>query len=358
MTGLEYNRGISGPVFIPSDWAAVILWLGLFATMRRRNGFAALHDLVTGTRVIVSPSPSPRPLITTTPPTKLSGPARVGPYAVVEKVGELLLAHDPVLARDAWIRVVPPGTPTIDPIRRDVHRPTRLRWLNGRRAADENWDAFEAPGGLPTTTLLDKKQPWSAVRFWLLDLAEEMTAGIKDGTLPPEIGVDRLYLTNDGRTLLLEFPAPRAVPSEPRTVSDAQEMQEFLSQLADEALPARIPLHAREFLDALAHRRLEAPAQIAGNLRELSGKPAVITRQRRLFSIALITVVALALSHSHRFHLGLVARSSTSHGTANIPTFARFARCSKSARTMMNLLPKRSVTRRLPRRLLSKHHSG
>ncbi len=63
--------------------------------------------------------------------------------------GQWIFARDEALDRRVWIRPVPPGTPAIAGKRRDACRTGRLRWLTGRRSAEENWDAYEAPDGAP-----------------------------------------------------------------------------------------------------------------------------------------------------------------------------------------------------------------
>ena len=266
----------------------MILLLALFSTMRRRNGFAAVHDLLTGTRVVAKSSALQRPPLAL--PSQLlphaSGPAQIGPYAVVERRGALVLASDLGLKRPVWIRSLPPETPAVSAARRDLHRPGRLRWLNGRRSAEENWDAYEAPHGIALTAALDRSQPWSTVRFWLHDLSEEITGADRDGTLPGEIGNDQVWLTHDGRAVLLEFPAPDALPCEKQRTDRPDGVQHFLHRIAAGALGPVVPLHAHGFLSALQERRFEVPAQIAGNLRELVSKLPTITRRRRLFGLA------------------------------------------------------------------------
>ena len=63
--------------------------------------------------------------------------------------------------------------------------------------------------------LIQAPQPWRQVRFWLFDLANEISAAEKDGTLPPVLAMDRVWITDDGRAKLLNFPAPGLPPYEP-----------------------------------------------------------------------------------------------------------------------------------------------
>src|SRR5262249_10186436 len=107
----------------------------LFVTMRRKNSYAALHDLASGTRVVARPVATLRrgagdePQIAWAP--RSSARARCGPFDVIGEVREvdgglLLVGFDPVLRRRVWIRAVPSGTPPVSDARRDVGRVGRL----------------------------------------------------------------------------------------------------------------------------------------------------------------------------------------------------------------------------------------
>jgi len=189
----------------------------LFATVRRRNGFAGLHDLASGTRIIqkaayqvrpaLQPEEQPQPVSEVTP--------KIGPYYILDRLektgtGELLLGYDARLLRKVWIRRLPDGAPPAAAGVRGLSRATRLRWLGGVRAAGENWDAYEAPAGKPLLALIARPQPWRSVRYWLMDLAEELAAGLKDGSVPAVLALDRVWITAGGRTKLLDFAAPGA----------------------------------------------------------------------------------------------------------------------------------------------------
>ena len=92
----------------------------LFCTARRRNGFAAVQDLVTKTRVISRAALESRPVLSAveTPPPAVEAKSMVGPYHVLETLetnadGQWLLGYDLRLLRKVWIRTVPPGTPPV-----------------------------------------------------------------------------------------------------------------------------------------------------------------------------------------------------------------------------------------------------
>jgi len=274
---------------------------------RRRNGFAGLHDLASGTRVIRKTAYEARPALQ--PEEELQpvseATPKIGPYYVLERLdeteaGQLLLGYDGRLLRRVWIRRLPEGAPPAAAAVRSLGRATRLRWLGGSRAAGENWDAYEAPAGRPLLALIATPQPWRSVRHWLMDLAQELAAGLKDGSVPAALGLDRVWITAGGRAKLLDFAAPGAggAPAASRTPSAAPDFEAaraFLNQVAVAALEGRVvdadaargktpaapvPLHARKFLIALPI--FESSDSLTGGLTPLLQKAASVTHRRRL----------------------------------------------------------------------------
>lgn len=296
----------------------------LFCTARRQNGFAAVQDLATKTQVVSQVTLESRTMLATTelpPPVAETGPM-VGPYHVLETLGQFdgtkwLLGYDLRLLRKVWIRVVPPGTPAVPATLRNIGRVGRLRWLTGRRVPDENWDVFEAVGGRPLLHLAHSRQSWSQVRFWLYDLAREIGAASRDGTLPPVLGLDRVWITGDGRAKLLDFPAPGLDPAVQSNDSVFQPVNAgaFLSAVAAAALMGQaetargmanaatipLPLHARHFLDHLP--QLPDANAVAGALKPLLSRLAGVTRWRRVGIVA--GCLALPLAGSLAVLVGL-----------------------------------------------------
>jgi uncharacterized RDD family membrane protein YckC len=209
---LEAHRWLAAAASMGPTIASILL----FATMRRQNGLAAVHDLLTGTRVVTRRLDEFRQ--TAVLVTDAAGGAesaststRLGSFDVGRALGDvpggrLFEGVDIVLKRRVWVIEWTPGAPEITRARRDIDRVGRLHWLAGRRSAEENWDAFEAPQGAP----LDPTpggSPWKSVQGWLNDLAAELGAAERSGTLP-ELALDRVWIRSDGRAVLLDFPAP------------------------------------------------------------------------------------------------------------------------------------------------------
>jgi hypothetical protein len=298
-----------------SQWTQVLVSFSiyaimglLFVTARRRNGFAAVQDLWSGTRVVSRGALVSRPVLTASepPPPAVESAVTVGPYHVLQTLAEAdgmkwLLAYDLKLLRKVWLRVVPPGTEPVPAPLRNLGRIGRVRWLTGSRSLAENWDAFEALNGRPFLKLVTRPQPWQEVRYWLHDLAAELSAATKDGTLP-ELGLDRVWITGEGRAKLLDFVAPGLASAgsspPPLLGSNPAAVNSFLNAVANDALAgspnsaanaagdiaAPLPLHARAFLRSLP--QMTSPETVAAALKPLLGRVAAVTRLRRAALVA------------------------------------------------------------------------
>ena len=180
---------------------------------------------------------------------------------------------------------------------------------------------FEGATGAALIGLCRLRQSWSQIRYWLLDLATEISVAEKDGTLPNVLALDRVWITADGRAKLLDFPAPgwtstplaglspdtlkHELPPAPTRVGDYdttappianRDARQFLTQVAQAALeggktvgrnqplPAPLPLHARTFLESLP--TLPNTDAIAAALRPLLQRVVTVSRLRRAGLIA------------------------------------------------------------------------
>lgn len=227
----------------------VILAL-LFVTARRRNGLASIVDLWTSTRVVRRVKIQERPIsiIASAEPVaeveekEIFGPFRV--LDVVEKSSDFrwLIGYDSRLLRRVWLRIVPPGTDSVSTDLRQLSRVGRLRWIAGQRKGNESWDAYESPGGQSFLSLTEQKSPsWDSVRYWLLDLAQELSFAEEDGR-SPILSLSRIWITEKNRAKLLDFPAP-GNSEESETVFESS--GDFLAAVSKNA-ETPIPLHAAE----------------------------------------------------------------------------------------------------------------
>jgi hypothetical protein len=323
--GLIPHDASHPPMASPSEIVLLVTMpylsvLLLFITVRRKNGQAAVQDLLSGTRVIIKPNWQMRPDAAPAPepsaPTE--GTPRIGPFHVLSNLGrsgasELFIGYDARLFRRVWIRQLAQGAAEVTPAVRMLTRHGRLRWLGGKRSAAENWDAYEALSGQPLLSLLPQRQPWKRVRFWLIDLGTELEAALKDQSLQSPLGLDRVWVTDDGRAKLLDFPAPNgsvspavdagaeiaAAGARASTELDDGDAQLFLKRVAVAALEGRrtigadladyapkipMPLRARSLLARIGG--FPAFDKLMVEIRGIGDMPAEISAGRRLALLA------------------------------------------------------------------------
>jgi uncharacterized RDD family membrane protein YckC len=233
----------------------VLAFLMFFATARRGNGWTGLHDVLSGTRVIRRPAPVERQVRSAQQPVTAApvGPARrFGPYVALDSTepgpGAVVRAFDPVLRRQVWIEIGEVSKPPVGGARRDLSRPTRLHWLASRRSHDENWDAYEAPDGAPWATEVAER-PWSQVKHQLLELVNELGYSADDGTRPA-LALDRVWMRDDGRIVLLDFAPPDAAAHAPADLTPEQLLQAAAARVPRyPSRPDALPLSARAFLE-------------------------------------------------------------------------------------------------------------
>jgi uncharacterized RDD family membrane protein YckC len=298
------GSSISSWIFMVVGYSYYIMLAVLFSTARRRNGYSGLHDLAVGARVILRTAYRKRPALEVAEPPlpQVDEQNKIGPYHLLDTLdespaGRFVLGYDTRLLRRVWIRELPLGTPPISTERRNMGRVGRLRWINGCRDAEQAWDVYEALSGKPLLDVVSSPQPWSIVRYWLLDLAEELSLAGKDGTLPKELGLDRVWITGDGRAKLLDFPAPgtnqeRWTDAAP-TNYQATDAAKFLSHVACAALEGNaharsaggpptmpLPIEARELLTRLP--TADNLDDICESLKSAIRQTPEVTRKRRL----------------------------------------------------------------------------
>jgi uncharacterized RDD family membrane protein YckC len=288
----------------------------LFGTMRGRNGYRGLHEFLSGTHVVRAPEARPRgtfrsrPLAPDATPPDLA--ARVGPFAVrgafpPAEGSRVLLGHDSALGREVLIRLRPADEP-LSAARRELDRPTRLRWLGGGHQDGSDWDAFLAPAGRPLSDLVADEGPlsWSGLRPLLEQLTDELIAASKDRTVPAVLTPGQVWVQPDGGVLLLDFPlrpsaadAAATAPGEGERACLNLMGQVALLALEGAARPpsdagdpvrAPLPLHAARLLD-----RLLASAQGGSRLETFQAdlaatrdRPTEVTRGRRGAQLAIL----------------------------------------------------------------------
>src|SRR5262249_8086537 len=147
--------------------------------------------------------------------------------------------------RTVWLRFPGLDSDPVPQVRRALRRAARPRWLAGQRTSELAWDAYEHVPGRPFDSLLTRPQSWETVRGWLCDLGLELHDGLRDGSLPT-LGLDRLWIGDDGRMRLLDWPAAAQRPAfagvpPPKHAVDLPETEDFVHWFTVSALDGRAP---------------------------------------------------------------------------------------------------------------------
>ncbi len=302
-----------------------ILWIPIgmlivCSTMRARNGYRGLHELASGTRVVRLPWPKKAEVLESRRPNRWMEdlaqpadlPATFGPFSVrgaIETGGEaqLVLAEDPALGRKVLIHCRAKSAPGLDQARRNLHRPTRLRWLSGGQQDELGWDAFLAPAGCPLPDLCDEEHrlSWRSFRGILEQLTDELAAALADGTLPDQVTLDQVWVQPNGRVQLLDTVlASSTARHEAPTENDPQERAlRLLREASLMALEGRIRRQAGmiraplpEHAGAMLARLLGGPdayrsvAELQADLAATRDRPAEVNLTLRAAHLLLLAV--------------------------------------------------------------------
>ncbi len=211
---------LGGPFSFAVGWT--VASVPLLATMRRRNGWRGLHEILSGTGVIDEIRPGRRVGASTGTAPGVAEPSpgatseSIGPFAHVvvrarNENGVLASGFDPHLQRRVWLWS--PATPTSGRTERSVSRPTSLRWLTAVTDGVRTWQVFAAPDGPRLLDVLgrDRALSWSRTRRILLSLLDELVARAADATLPRSLSLAHVILNADDTVCLAPFlvPGPR-----------------------------------------------------------------------------------------------------------------------------------------------------
>jgi hypothetical protein len=317
---LPYSpRGIEDPHEYPVQF---MLWLAAgfgagatltVSTMRARNGYRGLHEFLSGTRTVALPSP---PEVRAVLPRRLDAdvvpaddlPPRLGPFAVRgalrrDGASAVLLGESATLGRRALLWLRPAGEAPLAEARRNLARPTRLRWLASGRDEGRQWDAFLAPGGCPLADWVAGagRLSWADVRPVLEGLTAELIGASEDGTLPAALAVEQVWVDHGGRAQLLDVPATPADDGPPATTplglleQVARFGLEGARRTAPSPVAAPVPLYARSLLTRLARAAGKGKGlrEWQQELAAVADRPAAVGRFGRVGHVALLALFLL-----------------------------------------------------------------
>lgn len=272
-----------------------LAFLLLASTMRRRNGFAMLHDVVTDTRVIEMKRRAKVsvPELGLRMATAAAEGRRLGPFAVRGTVWEtdeesLLIGYDEGLQRDVWLHTSGSHADPQSIQWLSVNRPGRLRWLQGGSDTGVRWDAFEAPSGTSLSDWLCRsgRLKWAQLRGVLATLTLELQERFAGDEPFPPLTLSHVWVDDGGQAKILDFPAEAPEPdAEPPMEVDAGNWKDFIRHVVVHGLvgyggasrslsvPPAIPLpqHAREFLSEHPGEDAAAATLASPSNREQTG---------------------------------------------------------------------------------------
>jgi uncharacterized RDD family membrane protein YckC len=276
----------------------------LLGPMRARNGYRGLHEWLSDTRTVRLPRPERRRVLTgrprELPVSQPDGmPAVLGPFVVRgairwDESARVLLGQDRGLGRSVWLWLRPTTDPPLSAVRRDISRPTRLRWLACGRHADWQWDAFMAFNGSPLPPRSRRREEsWPRALPLLEQLTDELATASAEGALPSTLHPNQVWVGPDGQVQLLDLPLD-ATGTEGAVGPDrALTLLTDVAALALEGQPrgagrpgsvrAPIPLHARPSLDRLlgAGKAYRDVGEFHKDLKALADEPAEVVAHRR-----------------------------------------------------------------------------
>jgi uncharacterized RDD family membrane protein YckC len=325
---LDSGKDTTAPIVALLYLGLEALGVGLMlATMRARNGWRCLHDLVSGTRVVDRPrAPKQRPVaarpLSEDVSRPLELPERVGPYKVVGALRwayetRLLLGEDRGLGRQVLLWMRPRSNRPLSATRRTCNRLSRLRWVGGGREGGWQWEAFLPPVGRPLADVVagEGKLSWPEARPILEALTEELVTAAREKTLPGELGVGQVWILPNGGVQLIDVALLGRGEAE-GWGSGAAPPEKVLALLAQTAVlalegcprptdgpapaptsvRAPLPMHAARFLDRLLGKGkpFRDLRQFKEQLEATAERPMEVTEGRRLGQVMLL-VPLLAL---------------------------------------------------------------
>lgn len=310
-SGATYDSVWSVVPMMIVGWSGYIVQALLYVTARQSNGYAALYELLTDTRVIQAEAPPAKNArLTNESFEAAAGTEMVGPYYVLQAVGatdcgNLVLGYDAKLLRRVWIHRSSGAKPLITEADRNLTRPTRLRWLGGRVSEHESWDCFESLSGGSLSDVAPSELEWPLARVALAQLAGELQVASKEGSLPPVVTLQNLWVTDSGQIKLLPFAMSKSgnattkgSANTPATVDLSMKPVELLRSIAQLFIERFNPIQIGNRAMSLSDRDDLAEVEQSGSVDEAQ---TAIKRIKSRRSISVKSRIAMMLAVTWAF---------------------------------------------------------
>jgi len=295
----------------------------LLSTMRRSNGYAGLHEILSETRVRAVRKPEVTVLtesmsVDTVP--VLQPCQRFGPYRVTHTVWEteteaLFGAYDDLLHRRIWVHTFRDASQAPLVPQLAVARLGQLHWLQGSRAKDNAWDAYEAPPGMSFLSWVQAKGrlSWHELRPVLSSVLVGISARLRQLDTSSQLSLSHIWVGARGQARILDFPAALEDSRADDLVALAN-WKKLIHQLVlfglggtlfklkdveSKLLRVPVPEHIRPVMQSICQDRpaSQSPEELIAKLEEGANLPAKITVKRRAGPVLVIvaTIVLLCL---------------------------------------------------------------
>lgn len=198
--------------------ATVVKWstmLAIISTARKENGYRAVHDLLTGTRIVrLSGNLESKPLNNSAIIVAVADEdsATLGQYDLLghyQSNGHPISTHlglDRQLARPVWLFQGFSENP-INEARRHLTRPSRLRIIDQSTGEDGYWYSAESVPGLPLANAIQTSTcPWKSICPLLRDIAYELSLSNENGMIPDNFTISNIWLDHTGQVRILDHP--------------------------------------------------------------------------------------------------------------------------------------------------------
>lgn len=154
--------------------------------------------------------------------------------------------------------------------------------------------------------MLSERQSWSVVRYWLLDLAEELHEAVQDRTLPEAPQLEQIWITPDGSAKLVDLQTWPGAHS--NVTLDSSGVQGFLYETVSAAkFSGPLPAAAWSFIAQLRDRSFPDTQSLVDAFRRVATCEASVSRRRRFAHVACCAALPVFLGAS-TFGIGLVIR--------------------------------------------------
>lgn len=328
-----------------------LFWFVPLATMRSRNGYAGLHEILSGTRVVGLHRQKANTVIqkhqTGATGSTTVDAGRYGPYRVLETVwsdksATLVMAWDEVLGRKIWIHEQPIASST--PMNLLAVSRTGLHWLQGARGirpgrtigntegeldmpgplSERAWDAYSfAPGiGFCEWVRNSGRLSWTEMRTVLLDISNELNL-VSEFDESPRFTLGHIWIDAYGNAKLMNFPTLVDGQTERLRWFSVNEWKTFIREIAffgfagtlpggDNPAPmpsAPMPEYARPVIERIYAKDdgFASLSSLIEQLQRILERPAHVSRSRR--AVGLLTgptllAIGLLIGPSWRTDIG------------------------------------------------------